>query len=51
MLRQFLRDERGATAISYGIMAALISIVCVIAFRKLGLTLTGVFMAVVNAMP
>ncbi len=36
-------DERGATAIEYGLIAALISLACVIAFATLGLNLADVF--------
>ncbi len=46
-----LRDERGATAIEYGLIAALISIACIIAFLKLGLNLGNVFNTVGNALP
>jgi pilus assembly protein Flp/PilA len=43
MLHLLLRDERGATAIEYGLIAALISLACVIAFEALGLNLADVF--------
>jgi pilus assembly protein Flp/PilA len=50
MLTRFLRDQRGATAIEYGLIAALISIACIIAFMSLGLNLSSVFMNAANAM-
>ena len=43
MLIRLLKDERGATAIEYGLIAALISLAMVIAFVDLGLSLTGIF--------
>jgi pilus assembly protein Flp/PilA len=45
-----LRDERGATAIEYALIAALISIACIIAFLSLGLNLSDVFNTAGNAM-
>lgn len=45
-----LRDESGATAIEYGLIAALISLACIIAFLSLGLNLTNVFQTIANAL-
>ena len=50
MFLRFLRDERGATAIEYGLIAALISIACIMAFQALGLNLAEVFTTAANAM-
>jgi pilus assembly protein Flp/PilA len=50
MLIQFLKDERGATAIEYGLIAALISIAMVMAFVSLGLDLADIFNTVTAAM-
>ena len=36
MLRKLRRDESGATAIEYGLIAALIAVACVGAFNSLG---------------
>ena len=36
MLRKLRRDEGGATAIEYGLIAALIAVACVGAFNSLG---------------
>ena len=47
---RLLKDERGATAIEYGLIAALISLACVIAFLSLGLNLTNVFTTITEAM-
>ncbi|MEM6907649.1 MAG: Flp family type IVb pilin [Pseudomonadota bacterium] len=43
MLNKLIADERGATAIEYGLIAALISLAAVIAFTSLGLNLATVF--------
>ena len=43
MLSRLLKDERGATAIEYGLIAALISLAMVIAFVSLGLNLSNIF--------
>lgn len=50
MLGRFLDDERGATAIEYGLIAALISLAAILAFTALGLNLADVFNSVTNAM-
>ena len=47
---RFLKDESGATAIEYGLIAALIAIACIIAFNSLGLNLANVFNTVADAM-
>ena len=45
-----LRDQRGATAIEYGLIAALISVACIIAFLMLGLNLATFFTTIANAL-
>ena len=50
MLRDFLADEEGATAIEYGLIAALISIACIMAFQTLGLNLADIFTTATEAM-
>ena len=47
-MRKLLKSERGATAIEYGLIAALISIACIIAFNSLGLNLADVFNTVAD---
>lgn len=37
------REEKGATAVEYGIMVALIAVVIIVAVTLLGGTLTGMF--------
>lgn len=45
MIRLF-NDEDGATAIEYGLIAALISVAAIVAFRAVGTNLSGTFNAV-----
>ena len=45
----FMKDESGATAIEYGLIAALIAVVLVAALTTLGTNLTGTFTKVSNA--
>ena len=40
---RFLNDESGATAIEYGLIAALIGVGIIVSARALGLQLTAVF--------
>jgi pilus assembly protein Flp/PilA len=46
----FLRDESGATAIEYGLIAALISVVIITAVRLVGTNLTATFQAIATAL-
>ena len=43
MLKRLLRDDTAATAIEYGLIAALIAVACIIAFESLGLNLATIF--------
>jgi pilus assembly protein Flp/PilA len=43
LLRRFLHDESGATAIEYGLIAALVAVVLITALTTLGTSLTNVF--------
>lgn len=47
-LMALLKDERGATAIEYGLIASLVSAAAVAAFMQLGLSLTSMFGAVAD---
>lgn len=47
-LHQLTRDESGATAIEYGLIAALIAIVCIAAMTNVGTQLNTKFQAVGN---
>ncbi|RKP43819.1 Flp family type IVb pilin [Trinickia fusca] len=41
--KRFVRDEEGATMVEYGLMVALIAIVCIGAITTIGTTLNAVF--------
>ena len=43
---RFLKDENGATAIEYGLIAALIAVGAILAVTAFGNSLTGLFGAV-----
>jgi pilus assembly protein Flp/PilA len=43
LLVRFLKDETGATAIEYGLIAAGIALAIIFAINQLGLTLVGIF--------
>jgi pilus assembly protein Flp/PilA len=45
-----LRDESGATAIEYGLIAALISVVIIGAVTLVGSNLSGVFASIATAL-
>jgi pilus assembly protein Flp/PilA len=47
--RQLQRDDRGATAVEYGLMVALIAMVIVTAVALIGANLTVVFNTIANA--
>jgi pilus assembly protein Flp/PilA len=50
MVRNFLKDTSGATAIEYALIAAGISVVIVNAVNSLGIKVTGLFTKVDNAL-
>jgi pilus assembly protein Flp/PilA len=39
----FFKDESGATAIEYGLIAALVAVACIGALTAVGGSLTGIF--------
>ena len=45
-LKKLIRDESGATAIEYGLIAALISVAAIGAFTAVGSSLNGIFTTV-----
>ena len=49
-LARFYKDESGATAIEYGLLAALISVVGIAAMTTVGTNLTGVFTSIGTAL-
>ena len=46
ILKRFAKDESGATAIEYGLIAALIAVVCITAMKSVGTNLTNKFNAI-----
>jgi pilus assembly protein Flp/PilA len=42
-MTRFLKDESGATAIEYGLIAALIAVVLVVSLQNVGTALKGAF--------
>jgi len=48
---KFLKDESGATAIEYGLIAALIAVVLITAMNTLSGKISGTFAKISNAMP
>ena len=46
MFSRFLKDESGATAIEYGLIAALIAVVVITALRTIGTNLSSVFTSI-----
>ena len=48
VIARVLRDESGATAIEYGLIAALIAVAAIAAFQLVGTNLTSVFNGVAS---
>ena len=48
MLANLLNDERGATAIEYGLIAALIAVAAVTVMGTVGTNLTATFQTIAN---
>ena len=46
IIKSFLKDESGATAIEYGLIAALVSVAAIAALTALGSALDGIFTTV-----
>jgi pilus assembly protein Flp/PilA len=46
----FVRDERGVTMVEYGLIAALIAIVCIVAITNVGFNLNVAFETICNAL-
>ncbi len=49
-ISRFLADDSGVTAIEYGLIAALISVVIIAAVTLVGTQLSGVFQAIAAAL-
>ncbi len=43
LFARFVKDESGATAIEYGLIASLISVAAIVAFTSVGSNLSAVF--------
>ncbi len=48
LISRFVRDESGATAIEYGLIAALIAVVIIAAIQAVGTSLSATFTNVSN---
>ena len=42
-IKRFVREEDGVTMVEYGLLAALISVVCIVAIKVIGTQLNTVF--------
>ena len=51
LFNRFVNDESGATAIEYGLLAALISVAIIATLQLIGPKLNGAFKAVETALP
>ncbi|HEX7783394.1 MAG TPA: Flp family type IVb pilin [Sphingobium sp.] len=49
-IRKFMKNNKGATAIEYGLIAALIAVAAIAAMGQLGTKLTNTFSKVANNM-
>ncbi|WP_298423727.1 Flp family type IVb pilin [Rhodoblastus sp.] len=50
LFSRFVKDQSGATAIEYGLIAALISVVCITALTSVGSSLTTTYTKVSGAL-
>ena len=50
LFNRFVKDESGATAIEYGLIAALIAVACVSAMQLLGTNLNAKFKTVATTL-
>jgi pilus assembly protein Flp/PilA len=50
LMTRFAKDQSGATAIEYGLIAALISVVIITAVTAVGTNLSGKFNAIATAL-
>lgn len=48
VISRFISDEAGATAIEYGLLAALIGVVIIGAVKAIGTNLSGSFQTIAN---
>ena len=50
-IKNFLKDEEGATMVEYAIMVALIAVVCIVAVQTIGTRSNNAFTSAGNSMP
>jgi pilus assembly protein Flp/PilA len=50
MMNKLIRDESGATAIEYGLIAALIAVVIIVAIQAVGTNLSSTFNTVATSL-
>ncbi|WP_128291947.1 Flp family type IVb pilin [Afifella aestuarii] len=50
LVNRFVKDESGATAIEYGLIAALVSVVIIAVLTTLGTNLTSTFSSVASGL-
>lgn len=50
LMSRFAKDESGATAIEYGLIAALIAVVCITVWTSIGTRLNAKFSSVETAL-
>ncbi len=50
MVRRLIDDESGATAIEYGLIAALVGVVCITTLQTLGDSIIATFEAVADSL-
>lgn len=51
LVNRFIKDESGATAIEYGLIAALIAVGIIVAVGTIGTKLTGTFNKIGSDLP
>jgi pilus assembly protein Flp/PilA len=49
-IKRFLKEEEGVTMVEYGLLAALIAVVCIVAITNIGVNLDIVFDTICNAL-
>jgi pilus assembly protein Flp/PilA len=47
---RLIKDNAGVTAIEYGLIAALVAVVCIAIWKTLGTNLSGTFNSVANSL-
>jgi pilus assembly protein Flp/PilA len=48
-IKSLIRDEEGATMVEYGLMVALVAVVCIVAVQLLGINLSTLFNTVAGS--